>query len=106
MPTDIQNQIDRLEFELCKIDIRYQAGIYEGMESTYEQMKFDARVEATEPFVNWREKTQKITTDYEIHLKSCILAEREACAKVCDEFGEWRDTSGVDCAAAIRARSN
>ena len=32
--------------------------------------------------------------------------EREACAKVCEEFGEWRDTSGVDCAAAIRARGN
>ena len=33
-------------------------------------------------------------------------AEREACAKVCEEFGEWRDTSGVDCAEGIRARGN
>ena len=39
-------------------------------------------------------------------LEAAVLAEREACAKVCDEFGEWRDASGVDCAAAVRARSN
>lgn len=27
----------------------------------------------------------------------------EEAAGVCEEFGEWRDTSGVDCADAIRA---
>ena len=86
----------------------------EKLKSTYEQMKFDARVEATEPFVNWREKTQKITTDYEIHLKASILAEREACAKVCDKVGAKHterfgdlfkgETYADECAAAIRAR--
>lgn len=32
-------------------------------------------------------------------------AEREACAKVCDELGdEFADANPADCAAAIRAR--
>jgi len=42
--------------------------------------------------------------------KQAILAEREACAKVCDELHwPWHmgDNSGPkDCAAAIRARGN
>ena len=89
----------------------------EKLKSTYEQMNFDARVEATEPFVNWREKTQKITTDYEIHLKASILAEREACAKVCEDLYKhlnhdadcrklWPHTKMINdqYAAAIRAR--
>jgi hypothetical protein len=31
-------------------------------------------------------------------------AEREACAKVCEDYGPARVLSGEDCAAAIRAR--
>jgi hypothetical protein len=31
-------------------------------------------------------------------------AEREACAKVCDEHLEWPSLGPKDCAAAIRAR--
>ena len=33
-----------------------------------------------------------------------VAAEREACAKVCDELA-WDDAGWVSCAAAIRARS-
>ena len=48
--------------------------------------------------------TSEFVAYVEAERKAAVLAEREACAKVCEEFGEWRDTSGVDCAAAIRAR--
>jgi hypothetical protein len=37
-------------------------------------------------------------------LKSAVKAEREACAKVCDEHLEWPSLGPKDCAAAIRAR--
>ena len=32
-------------------------------------------------------------------------AEREACAKVCEEWGAWNNVA-ADCAAAIRARGD
>ena len=40
-------------------------------------------------------------------VQDAVLAEREACAKVCDGIGDgnkWSDAH--DCAAAIRARNN
>ena len=37
--------------------------------------------------------------------KPCCLAEREACAKVCDAWDEWAGTQGI-LAKAIRARGN
>ena len=38
-------------------------------------------------------------------VREAVAAEREACAKVCDEAGVWIDGEWtVDCAAAIRAR--
>jgi MoaA/NifB/PqqE/SkfB family radical SAM enzyme len=37
--------------------------------------------------------------------KPCCLAEREACAKVCDAWDEWAGTQGIF-AKAIRARGN
>jgi hypothetical protein len=37
-------------------------------------------------------------------LEQAVLAEREACAKVCEEWGAWNNTA-QDCAQAIRARS-
>jgi hypothetical protein len=36
--------------------------------------------------------------------KAMVLAEREACAKVCDELHYAADAYGAQCAAAIRAR--
>jgi hypothetical protein len=35
-----------------------------------------------------------------------VLAEREACAKLCDEQGKLIGSTGTTCAAAIRARGN
>ena len=39
-------------------------------------------------------------------VREAVAAEREACAKVCDELGdEFADANPADCAEAIRARS-
>ena len=40
---------------------------------------------------------------YELGLLHGAAAEREACAKVCEEWGAWNNVA-QDCAAAIRAR--
>ena len=37
-------------------------------------------------------------------VQEAILAEREACAKVCESEGKRIDASWMSCAAAIRAR--
>ena len=37
-------------------------------------------------------------------IEEAVLAEREACAKLCEAEGERIDASWVSCAAAIRAR--
>ena len=37
-------------------------------------------------------------------IEAAVLAEREACAAICDRFAE-RDMHPAECAAAIRARS-
>jgi hypothetical protein len=39
-------------------------------------------------------------------LRAVVLAEREACAKVCDALHYEVDAYGAQCAAAIRARGN
>jgi hypothetical protein len=39
-------------------------------------------------------------------LQAAVLAEREACAKVCDEIHKnWHQTGVRECAAAIRGRT-
>ena len=38
-------------------------------------------------------------------LAAAVAAEREACAKVCEEWGAWNNVA-ADCAAAIRARGD
>ena len=59
----------------------------------------------TEP-PDWHDKKQSIQTEFEIALKSAVLAEREACAKVCDTVARMIDGTVFPetCAAAIRAR--
>lgn len=42
---------------------------------------------------------------FEIVIQKAILQEREACARVCDEYDDTFDNPS-DCANAIRARSN
>jgi hypothetical protein len=75
-----------------------------------EQLKaFEALVRADE-----REQGQKWFDAVTAQHKQLILAEREACAKVCEAVhtGEydtpefWREGVAYTCAAAIRARGN
>lgn len=49
--------------------------------------------------------TQVYRSELEAAVKAAVAAEREACAKVCDEVGNRdRDSHAWDAAAAIRAR--
>ena len=51
----------------------------------------------------------EIVDRIEIEIDVAVAAEREACAKVCDDIDveyEGEDVSAIWCAAAIRARSN
>jgi hypothetical protein len=46
-----------------------------------------------------------VESTYKDLLREAVLAEREACAKLCDElFADVPAYSAPDCAAAIRAR--
>ena len=58
----------------------------------------------------WEPEENKIYTQAE--LNSAVLAEREACAKVCDDYAaeldqnkSYWDAAAMNCAAAIRARN-
>jgi hypothetical protein len=57
----------------------------------------------------WEHKYARLQSLMEIREtqpnKPCCLAEREACAKVCDAWDEWAGTQGI-LAKAIRARGN
>ena len=55
----------------------------------------------------WRQcaKGQR-TTQFCGMVEQAVLAEREACAKVCDVIDDGRKDLSADCAAAIRARGN
>ena len=83
----------------------------------------DAKMDRLERFaalVAAHAKQEYIDSVYEQHretmfsnkdlgmLVDAVKAEREACAKVCEELDlDWRDLeSRIDCAAAIRARNN
>jgi hypothetical protein len=61
--------------------------------------RFEALVRADE-----REQGQKWFDAVTAQHKQLILAEREACAKVCDEAHELMNSSFQGAAAAIRAR--
>jgi hypothetical protein len=44
-----------------------------------------------------------LTQDYHKAIKAAVLAEREACAKVCEAMN-WYMDDGEECATAIRSR--
>ena len=60
-----------------------------------ERDKYEAKFKQLEAIMQAREQQPN---------KPCCLAEREACAKVCEAEGKRVDASWVSCAAAIRAR--
>jgi hypothetical protein len=63
-----------------------------------ERLVAQAESEADKVIIEYHEATIK-------RLEAEILAEREACAKVCEEYADDVRT-GVTCAKAIRARGN
>jgi hypothetical protein len=48
--------------------------------------------------------TQQEQSELATFLQTAVLAEREACAKLCESEGHRIDASWESCAAAIRAR--
>jgi hypothetical protein len=48
--------------------------------------------------------TEAVEKAYQMGLTAGAAAEREACAKVCDELHYAADAYGAQCAEAIRAR--
>tara|TARA_R110000868_G_C10432249_1_gene724487 strand:+ start:146 stop:499 length:354 start_codon:yes stop_codon:yes gene_type:complete len=70
-----------------------------------ERDKYEAKFKQLEAIMQAREQQPN---------KPCCLAEREACAKVCDDLqrsywnstGDEDEPDAYDCAAAIRERSN
>ena len=95
------------------IDMAREAGFFEDtgdgqgmwMANTSCLKAFEALVRADE-----REQGQKWFDAVTAQHKQLILAEREACAKVCEDLSlsqnsEW-EVGTLDCADAIRARGN
>jgi hypothetical protein len=85
------------------IDMAKEAGLYTHKEVQAELKAFEALVRADE-----REEFQRWFDAVTSQHKQEILAEREACAKVCEN--EWSTLAeskyGEECADAIRARGN
>ena len=53
------------------------------------------------------EVIEMLEAEWRDRLKAAVLAEREACAKVCDGYSDGRHANMADlCAEAIRARGN
>ena len=50
--------------------------------------------------------SEAVEAEYKAQIEAAVLAEREACAKVCDEMDHNGVMIAADCAAAIRARRN
>jgi hypothetical protein len=87
------------------IDMAREAGIYKdcdwryGMKAEGDSLKaFEVLVRADEQ-KKWQEQTA-----VEIH--EAVLDEREACAKVADEWSKRRDDVGGHISRNIRARGN
>jgi hypothetical protein len=84
------------------IDMAREAGLFTHKEVQAELKAFEALIRADE-----REQGQKWFDAVTAQNKQLILAEREACAKVCDELLMWNeDDPGSSAAKAIRARGN
>ena len=72
-------------------------------------MKHDKTFEAIAKLKDIEIELRRLKTALEITnkaLDASVLAEREACAKVCDGMDHNGVMIAADCAAAIRARGN
>jgi hypothetical protein len=86
--------------EECYLSCTYLADLkaFEALARADERKSIQAESEADKVIIEYHEATIK-------RLEAAILAEREACAKVCEEYADDVRT-GVTCAKAIRARGN
>jgi hypothetical protein len=91
------------------IELAREAGLF-----THKELQFELELFANLVRADERKQGQKWFDAVTAQYKQLILAEREACAKVCDEliapalYGDadksmW-DVTCMDCAAAIRNR--
>ena len=48
--------------------------------------------------------SEAVHAEYKAQIEAAVLAEREACAKVCEEVGEHPSLTPLHCAESIRAR--
>ena len=85
------------------IDMAREAGLLTWLkppEDVIERFKaFEALVRADER----EEANRRANASWTLMCEKMVAAEREACAKVCDDMVLY---TGYDCAAAIRARGN
>ena len=75
--------------------------INEAFDREYERYKNSPEYKA---FVKIKMPEYYIAKHSDEDLRAAILAEREACAKLCESEGHRIDASWESCAAAIRAR--
>jgi hypothetical protein len=68
-----------------------------------ENLIYRLRDTASRGVSGWGDLQQEAADELETLMKA-VAAEREACAKVCEEQEELRGHTPFDCAAAIRAR--
>jgi hypothetical protein len=61
--------------------------------------------ETKEGFVKLKMPTYYIAKHSDEDLRAAVLAEREACAKLCDKEVYWDGDLATTCAAAIRGRT-
>ena len=90
----------------CTVDSK---GLVRWMPSADQEVSTEraARQKAQEEVVALKERIARAGVEHRRALHDAVLQEREACAKVCDEFGDKMGGSvgAYDCAAAIRARN-
>lgn len=92
--------------ELKPNSIHFQTG-----EPTKCVMRIEADRIWVDPDIEVTEAASLVLQALEANIKRLVLAEREACAKVCEDYtdndrGAYSDDEGhgYECAAAIRAR--
>jgi hypothetical protein len=86
----------------CEADCTYVDLTGDNAKSVERLKRFEALVRADE-----REETnRRANASWTLMCEKMVAAERELCAKVCEEQEELKGHTPFDCAAAIRARGN
>ena len=90
----------------CTVDSK---GLLRWIPSADQEVAFEraARKKAQAEVAELKERIARAGVEQRRAVREALQQEREACAKVCDEFGDKMGGSvgAYDCAAAIRARN-